>query len=232
MQPVPVVYGMTLAEYAFMIAGEEWLSEKANSRYRYYRTAQNSKDTPFHFQVIKCANYTHETTYVLPVKPSPNLPDIQSVWWYPSTCFFEGTALSEGRGTATPFQVFGHPSLPQHLFSFTPKSMPGAANPKLKDQQCYGWNLRDKPEAVRAKINGRLQISYLLEAYRLFPDKEKFFLGPKSGKPEDFFFNKLAGNALLMDQVKSGKSEAEIRESWKPALDAFKSIRKKYLLYP
>ncbi|MCU0381082.1 MAG: DUF1343 domain-containing protein, partial [Chitinophagaceae bacterium] len=110
MQPVPVVYGMTLAEYAFMIAGEEWLSEKANSRYRYYRTAQNSKDTPFHFQVIKCANYTHETTYVLPVKPSPNLPDIQSVWWYPSTCFFEGTALSEGRGTATPFQVFGHPS--------------------------------------------------------------------------------------------------------------------------
>jgi uncharacterized protein YbbC (DUF1343 family) len=128
--------------------------------------------------------------------------------------------------------VFGHPSLPQNLFAFTPKSMPGAANPKLKDQQCYGWNLRDIPEAVRAKINGRLQISYLLEAYRLFPDKEKFFLGPKSGKPEDYFFNKLAGNALLMDQVKSGKSEAEIRESWKPALDAFKAIRKKYLLYP
>jgi uncharacterized protein YbbC (DUF1343 family) len=231
MQPVPVVYGMTMAEYAFMIAGEEWLSEKANARYRYYRTAQNSKDTPFHFQVIKCANYTHATPYVLPVKPSPNLPEIQSVLWYPSTCFFEGTALSEGRGTPTPFQVFGHPSLPKTLYAFTPVGMPGAANPKLKDQRCYGWSLHDNPDAVRAKVNDRLQISYLLEAYRLFPEKEKFFLGPASGKPEEYFFNKLAGNATLMEQIKAGKTEQEIRDSWAPGLESFKAIRKKYLLY-
>jgi uncharacterized protein YbbC (DUF1343 family) len=231
MQPVPVVYGMTIAEYAFMIAGEEWLSEKANARYRYYRTAQNSRDTPFHFQVIKCANYTHQTPYVLPVKPSPNLPDIQSILWYPSTCFFEGTVLSEGRGTPTPFQVFGHPSLPKGLYAFTPVAMPGATNPKLKDQLCYGWNLGGKPDDVRAKVNGRLQLSYLLEAYTLFPDKSAFFLAPKSGKAEDFFFNKLAGNATLMEQIKAGKTEQQIRDSWQPGLNAFKAIRKKYLLY-
>ena len=231
MQPVPVVYGMTIAEYAFMIAGEQWLSEKANARYRYYRTAQNSRDTPFHFQVIKCANYTHQTPYVLPVKPSPNLPDIQSILWYPSTCFFEGTALSEGRGTPTPFQVFGHPSLPKSLYAFTPVAMPGAANPKLKDQLCYGWNLGGKPEEVRNKVNGRMQLSYLLEAYRLFPNKDSFFLKPKSGKTEDYFFNKLAGNAILMEQIKAGKTEQQIRDSWQPGLNAFKATRKKYLLY-
>lgn len=231
MQPVPVVYGMTIAEYAFMIAGEEWLSEKANARYRYYRKAQNSKDTPFHFQVIKCANYTHQTPYVLPVKPSPNLPDIQSILWYPSTCFFEGTALSEGRGTPTPFQVFGHPSLPKGLYAFTPVAMPGAASPKLKDQLCYGWNLGGKPDDVRKKVNGRMQLSYLLEAYRLFPNKDSFFLRPKSGKTEDYFFNKLAGNAILMEQIKAGKTEQQIRDSWQPGLNAFKATRKKYLLY-
>lgn len=231
MQPVPVVYGMTIAEYAFMIAGEQWLSEKANARYRYYRTAENSKDTPFHFQVIKCANYTHQTPYVLPVKPSPNLPDIQSILWYPSTCFFEGTALSEGRGTPTPFQVFGHPSLPANLYAFTPVAMPGAAQPKLKDQRCYGWNLGGSEAQVRAKTGNRLQLEYLLEAYKLFPDKSRFFLGPAAGKPEDYFFNKLAGNSQLMDQIKAGKSAAEIRASWQPGLDAFHLIRKKYLLY-
>jgi len=232
MQPVPVVYGMTMAEYAFMISGEEWLSEKANARYRYYRSAKNSADTPFHFQVIKCTGYTHQTPYVLPVKPSPNLPDIQSVLWYPSTCFFEGTVLSEGRGTPAPFQVFGHPSLPTHLYAFTPISRPGATNPKLKDQRCYGWNLSGPEHEVRKKTGHQLQLSYLLEAYRLFPDKEKFFLAAKSGKEEDYFFNKLAGNALLMEQIKAGKTETQIRESWKPGLESFKAIRKKYLIYP
>lgn len=113
MQPVPVVYGMTLAEYSFMIAGEKWLSKKANEKHDFYKTAQNSPDTPFHFQVIKNVNYDHNIKYRLPVMPSPNLKEMQSIWWYPSTCFFEGTVLSEGRGTDKPFQYFGHPVLPK-----------------------------------------------------------------------------------------------------------------------
>ena len=231
MQPVPVVYGMTIAEYAFMIAGEKWLSPKANERYAWYQKASNSADTPFHFQVIKCKNYTHKTAYNLPIKPSPNLPDMASIYWYPSTCFFEGTALSEGRGTPTPFQVFGHPSLPKNLYSFTPIARPGAATPKLKDQLCYGWNLSGTPDDIRKKINGSMQLSYLIEAYRLFPEKDKFFLAAKSGKWEESFFTKLAGNTELMEQIKSGKTEIEIRQSWQPALTKFKEIRSKYLLY-
>ena len=109
MQPVPIVYGMTVGEYAFMIAGEKWLNDESNKKYAYYRHAENSADTPFHFLVIKCLNYDHNSKYILPVKPSPNLPSIQSIYWYPSTCFFEGTVLSEGRGTDKPFQLFGHP---------------------------------------------------------------------------------------------------------------------------
>jgi uncharacterized protein YbbC (DUF1343 family) len=232
MQPVPVVYGMTMGEYAMMLAGERWLSEKANARYEYYRRAQNKPpDTPFHFLVIKCGNYDHKSKYVLPVKPSPNLPEIQSVYWYPSTCYFEGTVLSEGRGTDKPFQIFGHPSLPKNLYRFKPGSREGATEPKLKDQVCYGWNLGGKPEQVLKKINGRIQLSYLLRAYRLFPDKENFFIKPKSGNMDEAFFNKLAGNSNLMRQLRSGASEEEIRKSWEPGLKAFKKIRKKYLLY-
>lgn len=104
MQPVPIVYGMTIGEYAFMIAGEKWLNDASNKKYSYYQHAENSVDTPFHFLVIKCLNYNHDSKYILPVKPSPNLPSIQSIYWYPSTCFFEGTVLSEGRGTDKPFK--------------------------------------------------------------------------------------------------------------------------------
>lgn len=231
MQPVPVVYGMTIAEYAFMIAGEKWLSKQANEKYNYYRSAKNSKDTPFHFQVIKCQNYTHKSLYELPVKPSPNLPNIQAIYLYPSTCFFEGTVLSEGRGTTKQFQIFGHPSLPSTLISFTPVSMEGAKTPKLQDQLCYGWDLSGTKEEIMKKVNNRLQLKWLLEAYRLFPDKNSFFLPSKSGKAEDVFFNKLAGNSTLIQQIKSGKTENEIRKSWEPALTKFKTIRKKYLLY-
>jgi uncharacterized protein YbbC (DUF1343 family) len=230
-QPVPVVYGMTVAEYAFMIAGEQWLSDKANARYAYYKTAQNSADTPFHFQVIKCANYTHESKYVLPVKPSPNLPNIQSIYLYPSTCYFEGTVLSEGRGTNKQFQVFGHPSLPKNLYSFTPNPNNGAKNSKLYGQVCYGWDLSGTPDEVLAKTGTRIQLKWLQEAYRLFPEKEKFFIVPKSGKMEESFFNKLAGNNELWQQIRDGKSEEEIRKSWEPQLSEFKKIRKKYLLY-
>ncbi len=230
-QPVPVVYGMTVAEYAFMIAGEKWLSEKANARYAYYKTAQNSADTPFHFQVIKNANYTHESKYVLPVKPSPNLPNIQSIYLYPSTCFFEGTVLSEGRGTNKQFQVFGHPSLPNNLYSFYPNPNEGAKSSKLYGQVCYGWDLSGTPEEVLAKTGNRIQLKWLQEAYRLFPEKERFFIIPKSGKMEESFFNKLAGNNELWQQIQDGRSEEEIRKSWEPKLSEFKTIRKKYLLY-
>jgi len=231
MQPIPVVYGMTIAEYAFMIAGENWLSTKANEKYAYYRRAENSKDTLFHFQVIKCANYTHSSKYQLPVKPSPNLPDMASVYWYASTCFFEGTALSEGRGTDHPFCIFGHPSLPKNLYAFTPTSRDGAREPKLKNQVCYGLNLFDNNETVLKKIDNRLQIGYLLEAYKLFPDKDKFFRKPKSDNPKAYSFNLLAGSRQLMDQLVAGKTEAEIRASWQPGIEAFKKVRKKYLLY-
>jgi uncharacterized protein YbbC (DUF1343 family) len=231
MQPIPMVYGMTIGEYAFMIAGEKWLSEKANEKYDYYRNAKNSKDTLFHFQVIKCGNYTHKSKYILPVKPSPNIPDMASVYWYGSNCLFEGTVLSEGRGTDHPFVIFGHPLLPKNLYAFTPTSREGAKDPKLKDQLCYGWNLYGSNEEVLNKIDNKVQLKYLLEAYRAFPDKENFFLKPKSGRPTEYYFNKLAGNSELIEQIKAGKSETEIRQSWQPKLNAFKAIRKKYLLY-
>lgn len=224
MQPVPIVYGLTIGEYAMMIAGEKWLTEKANKKQEYYLHAKNSKDTPFHFLVIKCKNYDHKSKYILPVKPSPNLPEIQSIYWYPSTCFFEATNLSEGRGTEKPFQYFGHPSLPKTLFSFTPHSMEGATDPKLKDKVCYGWNLSGTPQQVLKQVNNRIQLKWILQAYKLFPDKSKFFLNSKS-------LNRLAGNDILMKQIINGTSEAAIRKTWEPALSKYKKIRKKYLLY-
>lgn len=212
-QPVPVVHGMTIGEYAKMLVGEKWLNP-----------ALQSKITKASVTVIPCMYYTHKSTYTLPVKPSPNLPDMSAIYLYPSTCFFEGTVLSEGRGTDKPFQLFGHPSLPKNLVSFTPHSKEGAKDPKLKDQLCYGWDLSGTPAEALKKINGQLQLKWLLEAYRLFPDKKDFFRA-------DGFFDKLAGNDLLVKQIKEGKTETAIRESWQPALKQFKKIRKKYLLY-
>lgn len=233
MQPVPVVYGMTMGEYAFMLAGEKRFSANANAQYSYYQTAQNSADTAFHFQVIKCVNYNHKTLYELPVKPSPNLADMESIYWYPSTCFFEGTVLSEGRGTDHPFCIFGHPSLKlKNAYTFTPTSRDGAKEPKLKNQTCYGWNLyTGSLTATRKKVANKLQLKYLLEAYKNFENKETFFIKPKSEKPTDYFFNKLAGNSILMQQLKDGKTEKQIRRSWKEGLYQFKIVRKKYLLY-
>jgi uncharacterized protein YbbC (DUF1343 family) len=232
MQPVPVVYGMTIGEYAMMIAGEKWLSEKANARHDYYKRAENSPpDTMFHFIVIKNGNYNHKSRYSLPVKPSPNLPTITSIYWYPSTCFFEGTVLSEGRGTEKPFEIFGHPSMPKNLYSFKPISRPGASEPKLKNQVCYGWNLGGTPDEVLKKTGNQMQLKYLLDAYKIFPDKANFFIRPRSGNMDESFFNKLAGNNTLMKQIISGASEEEIRKSWEPELTEFKKIRKKYLLY-
>jgi uncharacterized protein YbbC (DUF1343 family) len=231
MNAIPIVYGMTMGEYAFMVAGEKWLSTKANEQYVYYRTAENSTDTAFHFQLIKCQHYTHKSKYELPIKPSPNLPDMASVYWYASNCLYEGTVLSEGRGTDHPFCIFGHPSLPASLFPFIPVSKDGTKEPKWKGQQCYGWNLAGSPQQVLAMVDNKIQLKYLLEAYRLFPQKDSFFISGKSGNPDLAFFNKLAGNKELMQQIKAGKTEAEIRSSWEAKLTQFKAIRKKYLMY-
>lgn len=208
MQPVPIVHGMTVGEYAQMLNGEHWLS---NPKWQCELT------------VIACQHYTHKTLYQLPVKPSPNLPNMAAIYLYPSLCLFEGTALSIGRGTDKPFQVFGHPSLPKDLYAFTPHSLPGAKHPPLLNQTCYGYNLSDTVAALLKKPPHHIQLQWILQAYRLFPEKEKFF---------NNYFNKLAGNDQLIRQIQNGASEEEIRQSWEPALRHFKKIRKKYLLYP
>jgi uncharacterized protein YbbC (DUF1343 family) len=233
MQPIPVVYGMTIGEYAQMILQEQWLSKAANAQFRKIMATRFMEgSTYFQLMVIPCGNYTHKSKYVLPVRPSPNLPEIQSIYWYPSTCFFEGTVLSEGRGTEKPFQIFGHPSLPKTMFSFVPEPRDYAKEYKPYGKTCYGWNLSGTPEDVIKRVDNKSQLKYLLEAYRLFPDKASFFILPKSKNAEDIFFNKLAGNATLMQQIKKGVSEKDIRKSWEPRLKSFKKIRKKYLMYP
>ena len=224
MQPIPIVYGMTIGEYALMLSGENWLSKEANAINAYNITTNPTTDTPFHVQVIKCKNYDHNSKYELPVMPSPNLKEMQSIYLYPSTCFFEGTVLSEGRGTEKPFQIFGHPALPNNLFSFTPKPNAGAKSSKCFYQKCYGWNLSGSSEEILEKLDKKIQLQYMLDAYKLFSGKDTFFL-------KNNFFNKLAGNDILMQQVKDGETEIEIKKSWEPGLVDFKAKRKKYLLY-
>ena len=225
MQPVPIVYGMTIGEYALMLAGENWLSDKANAINNFNKTTKPTADTPFHVMVIKCLYYTHLSKYQLPVNPSPNLKQMQSIYLYPTTCFFEGTVLSEGRGTNIPFQVFGHPKLPNNLpYSFTPKPNAGAKNSKCFYQLCYGWNLGGTNAEVLAMLDRKIQLKYLIQAYNLFPGKDSFFL-------KNNFIDKLAGTDQLQQQIKQGLPEEEIRKSWEPELGNFKSIRKKYLLY-
>jgi len=186
----------------------------------------------FQLLVITCDNYDHRTKYTLPVKPSPNLPNIQSIYLYPSTCLFEGTVLSEGRGTDKPFQIFGHPDLPKTLYAFTPNPNEGAKSSKHYGKKCYGWNLTGTPEQVRALVNDRIQLKWVIQAYQQFPKKDSFFLVPKSGKMEESFFTKLSGNNELWQQIKQGMNETQIRASWKSKLDAFMAIRSKYLIYP
>lgn len=238
MQPIPIVYGMSIAEYASMILQEGWLNIKTqNTSPRILNKAFSNNELEslynrFTLFIIPCNNYSHKSKYELPVKPSPNLPIIQSIYLYPSTCLFEGTVLSEGRGTNKPFQIFGHPSLPNHLFSFTPNPNEGAKNSKHYGKICYGWDLSGTPNEVLKEVNSKIQLKWLLSAYKKFPEKDKFFILPKSGKMEESFFTKLAGNNLLWQQIKNGTSEKKIRESWNPELRKFKIIRKKYLIYP
>jgi uncharacterized protein YbbC (DUF1343 family) len=206
-QPIPVVYGMTIGEYAQMLLGEGWVKH----------------DAGFRLIVIPCKGYTHHSKYALPVKPSPNLPNMQSVYLYPSLCLFEGTGVSLGRGTTKPFQQFGAPSLPDKGYHFVPAPMPGALKPPLLGETCYGDDLSGID--VAKETGNRMSLQWLLKAYSLYPDKEHFFNGNGSG------FDRLAGSSVLRQQIRDGLTEADIRKSWEPALEHFKLIRKKYLLY-
>jgi uncharacterized protein YbbC (DUF1343 family) len=207
-----------------MLLGEKWLSPKANAIHSYNISTNPTADTPFHVQFIKCQNYSHKSKYVLPVKPSPNIPDMQSVYLYPTNCLFEGTALSEGRGTDKPFQYIGHPDLPKSMFSFTPNPNAGSKSSKHFGKKCYGWNFGGTVEEVLEKTNKKIQLQWLIDAYKMFPNKDSFFLKTNS-------FNRLSGTDILMQQIKDGKTEEEIRKTWEPKLTEFKSTRKKYLLY-
>ncbi len=204
MHPIPVVHGCTVGELALMINGEQWLGNKTNCE----------------LTVVPVENYTHKTRYSLPVRPSPNLPNDLSVRLYPSLCFFEATSVSVGRGTDFPFQVLGglNPGLGD--FTFIPKDMAGVAlNPINEGKVCYGTDLRNLTE-----IPG-FTLKYFLDFYHQYK-KEKDFLTRES------WLNTLAGTDQLLKQIKEGKSEAEIEQSWQPALAKYKEIRKKYLLYP
>jgi uncharacterized protein YbbC (DUF1343 family) len=204
---VPVVHGMTVGEYAQMVNNEGWLKGKIKCN----------------LTVIKCENYDHKTFYELPIKPSPNLPNIRSVYLYPSLCFFEGTTASAGRGTNKQFQIYGHPDFKQGDFNFTPKSMPGAKYPKFDGIECNGFDLTTL-DLKEFQEMGRLNLRYLMHFYENFENKKDFFL-------ENKFFDTLAGSSTLRWQIINGKSEEEIRNSWQKDLVAFKKIRGKYLLY-
>ena len=209
MHPIPVVHGMTIGEYAQMVNGEGWLKNGIQCS----------------LKVILCKNYDHQTFYELPIKPSPNLPDMRSIYLYPSTCFFEGTVASEGRGTPTPFQVFGHPKYKgSSNYTFIPVSMPGAKYPKLEGQVCRGRNLSTISIDSLQRM-GRINLSYLIDFYHNFPDKPQFFKA-------NGFFNLLAGNDQLVEAIKAGDTEEAIRATWQEGLDAFKQKRTQYLLYP
>lgn len=210
MHPVPVVYGMTIGEYARMINGEKWLANGVQCD----------------LSVILLEGYTHETRYVLPVAPSPNLQTVEAVYLYPSLCFFEGTNVSVGRGTDHPFEMYGAPGMRAGDYRFTPHAIPGVSeNPPFKDVECAGFLLSEIASYEFYKlVPGELDLSYLMTAYQNCPDKASFFL-------KNNFFDKLAGTAQLRKQIVEGATDVEIRASWQPGLDAFKAVRAKYLLY-
>jgi uncharacterized protein YbbC (DUF1343 family) len=185
-----------------MINGEAWLTNKLKCE----------------VEIVTLKNWKHSDDYILPIKPSPNLPNNQAVKMYPYICLFEGTVISLGRGTPFPFQVLGNPELKDMPFQFTPQTIKGVAvNPPHENKICYGIDLRNAP--IERKIN----LKYLFEMYKAYPDKDKFFIP---------YFDTLAGTAKLKQQIKDGLTEEQIRESWKKDLAAYSEMRKKYLLYP
>ena len=207
MHPIPVVHGMTIGEYAQMINGENWLGDNKRTN----------------LQVVSCLNYKHSDIYNLPIPPSPNLPNMRSIYLYPSICYFEGTQISLGRGTNKQFQVLGAPNLNAGDFTFTPEPKPGAMNPPQLGKLCRGMDLSGLQE-LQIKAKKTIDLSYLIQIYRDYPDKESFFL-------PGMFFDKLAGSSKLREMIQSGYSEQQIKDTWQPGLNQFKKLRKKYLIY-
>jgi uncharacterized protein YbbC (DUF1343 family) len=213
--PIPIAHGMTTAEFAQMINGEGWLENHAQCKLR----------------IVKIANYAHDTPYVLPVPPSPNLNTQQAVMLYPSLCLFEGTIINLGRGTQMPFCVLGAPSLKgKYDFSYTPVSIAGMSeNPLHKDQVCYGLDLRQY-DVEQLRHSRQINLSWMIELYKAYPDKARFF--DQSYSKAIGSIDKLAGTTQFKKQIAAGMSEEEIRKTWEPGLIAFRKTREKYLLYP
>ena len=207
MHPVPLVHGMTVGEFAQTINGEGWLKGGARCA----------------LEVIACEGYDHETFYELPVRPSPNLPNMAAVYLYPSLGLFEGTVVSVGRGTEAPFQMVGYPGNPIGEHTFTPVSMPGAKDPPHKGRSCRGFDLRDHG-LFHGRTDARIRLHWLIDLERVAPDRAGFFLA-------NGFFDKLAGGPDLRKRIQAGQDEETIRASWRPGLEAFGAVRAKYLIY-
>lgn len=204
--PIPVVHGMTLGELAVMANGEKWL-----------RDGMQCKLT-----VIPCRNYTHAKLYRLPIKPSPNLPDMRSIYLYPSICYFEATPVSLGRGTDKAFQMYGHPNMQGYAYSFTPRSIPGAKNPPQLDKTCYGVDLRREPSVEEINAKG-VNLEYVIDAYDNLNLGDHFFRS---------MFELEIGRDYVRKMIKEGKSADEIKAMWTEDVEAFKQQRRPYLLYP
>ena len=205
MHPVPVVYGMTIGEYGKMVNGEGWLKDGIHCE----------------LTVVGVPGYDRNAIYELPVKPSPNLPNWEAVYLYPSLCFFEGTIVSVGRGTDKPFQIFGHPDM-RGDYSFTPESKAGASKPMFEGQRCRGLDLTEYAHGYSVNP-AQLQLEWLIDAYRQLTEKNYLFFTK--------YFNNLAGDSILKQQIENGKSANGIRASWESDLESFKAIRSKYLIY-
>jgi uncharacterized protein YbbC (DUF1343 family) len=202
MDPIPIVHGLTVGELARMINGEGWLQNEVTCD----------------LDIIPVKNWKHSDFYSLPINPSPNLPNDQAVQLYPSLCLFEGTVISVGRGTEIPFLVIGSPEFVDMPFTFTPHPIPGMSlYPPLNGKACHGLDLS------RAHVEPGIDLHYLLDFYRKYPDKDKFFTA---------YFDKLAGTPLLKEQIRKGMSEQQIKETWQSDLEAYRKMRAKYLLYP
>mgnify|MGYP000301408199 FL=1 len=201
---IPIVHGMTLGELALMINGEGWLTDKRKCE----------------LTVIPCKNYKHSTLYELPIPPSPNLPNIKSIYLYPSTCFFEGTVMSLGRGTSLPFQVYGHPDYKGSNYSFTPQSISGAKNPPLLGKKCYGVDLSDTDDKYIRKQG--IDLSYVIDAYKNLNIGSKFFTS---------FFDLLAGCSYVREMIEQGCDADEIKARWQDDVTKFKKQRAPYLIY-
>lgn len=209
--PIPVVHGMTLGELAYMANEEGWLTWGK----------ENAKPLKCKLKVIKCRNYTHDKLYRLPLKPSPNLPDMRAIYLYPSTCYFEATPVSLGRGTDKAFEMYGHPNMKGYNFSFTPRSVPGAKNPPQLNKECWGVDLREKPSIEEINKDG-INLEYVIDAYNNLNLDDHFFRS---------MFELEIGQAYVRRMIKAGKSAKEIEAMWVKDVEEFKEKRKPYLLY-